>query len=147
MPVATLVDVVASNDVDLANRSAYGQNALKELQLTDSASTTYTTLLKTNQTTAQTVLNQFFTKAGIDVLIASTQAYATAGYSALTLPLGLSKSGEPQGAILIDKYLDEPKLLALGYAIAQATRARKPPNLDATLATFTKLSQAAPKSP
>ncbi|MEA5448061.1 amidase family protein [Leptolyngbya sp. CCNP1308] len=143
-PVVALVDVVSFNYADPANRIPYGQDHLSTAQRSDSPSAAYTTLRETHQTTARTALDQLFADAGIDVLIASTQAYAAAGYPALTVPIDFAETGEPLGTYLIGKALGEPDLLAVGYAIEQATQARQPPDLDKTLATFTNLHHAVP---
>ncbi|QKD82837.1 amidase [Thermoleptolyngbya sichuanensis A183] len=143
-PVTALIDVVSFNYADPANRIPYGQDHLSTAQRSDSPSAAYTTLRETHQTTARTTLDQFFAEAGIDVLIASTQAYAAAGYPALTVPIGYAETGEPLGVTLIGKALSEPDLLAVGYAIEQATQARQPPDLDKTLASFTNLHHALP---
>ena len=80
------------------------------------------------------------------MLIAATQAYAAAGYPALTVPIGFAETGEPLGVTLIGKALGEPALLAVGYAIEQATQARQTPDLDKTLATFPHLHHAVPSA-
>lgn len=146
-PIPDLIDVISFNNADPANRVPYGQRYLEMSQRADSPSDDYTKLRETNQTNSRKILDLFFTSAKIDVLIAPTQIYAAAGYPAMTVPIGVSEAGEPQGVTLIGKRLGEPDLLAVGYAIEQATRARKAPNLEATLATFKRLNHAAPRNP
>jgi len=146
-PVVALIDVVSFNNADLANRVPYGQRYLEMSQRADSPSADYTQVRERNQTTSRGVLDPFFTGPGIDVLIAPTQIYAAAGYPAMTIPIGVSEAGEPQGVTLIGKRLGEPDLLAVGYAIEQATQARQAPNLAATLATFKRLNHAIPAKP
>jgi amidase len=141
-PVAALIDVVSFNYADPANRIPYGQDYLSTAQRSDSPSVAYTTLRDTHQTTARAALDQVFADTGIDVLIAGTQAYAAAGYPALTVPIDFAETGEPVGVFLIGKALSEPDLLAVGYAIEQATQTRQAPDLDKTLATFTNLHHA-----
>jgi amidase len=143
-PVAALIDVVSFNNADPANRIPYGQRHLEAAQRSDSPSAAYTTLRETHQTTARNDLDKVFADAGIDVLIADTQVYAAAGYPAMTVPIGFTETGEPLGVTLIGKALGEPDLLAVGYAIEQATQARKAPDLDKTLGTFTNLHHAVP---
>jgi amidase len=143
-PVAALIDVVSFNYADPSNRIPYGQRHLEAAQRSDSPSAAYTTLRETHQTTARNDLDKVFADAGIDVLIASTQAYAAAGYPALTVPIGFAETGEPLGAYLIGKALSEPDLLSVGYGIEQATQVRKAPDLERTLATFANLHNAVP---
>ncbi len=144
VPVKDLAAIIAVNNGDPNNRIPYGQGYLTASQKTDSDSPEYAAMRAKNQSTMQAGFNQLFKTANIDVLISDTQAYAAAGYPALTVPTGVSPKGEPEGIFLIGKYLGEPDLLAVGYAYEQATHARKPPNLQATLATFTNLKQALP---
>ncbi|MBI4783003.1 MAG: amidase [Oscillatoriophycideae cyanobacterium NC_groundwater_1537_Pr4_S-0.65um_50_18] len=144
-PVAALINVVSFNNADPANRVPYGQDHLTAAQRSDSPSAAYTTLRDTHQATARAGLDQLFAEAGIDVLIADTQIYAPAGYPALTVPIGFAANGEPLGTTLIGKALGEPDLLAVGYAIEQATQARQAPDLTKTLVTFTDLHHAVAK--
>lgn len=144
-PIAALIDVISFNNADPANRVPYGQRYLEISQRTDSPSDDYPKLREIYQTSSRGILDLFFTSAGIDVLIAPTQIYAAAGYPAMTVPIGVSTVGEPQGVPLIGKRLGEPDLLTVGYAIEGATRAREAPNLKATLATFKRLNHATPK--
>jgi len=146
-PVVALIDVVSFNNADPANRVPYGQRYLEMSQRADSPSADYTKVRERNQTTSRGILDPIFTAAGIDVLMAPTQIYAPAGYPAMTVPIGVSQTGEPQGVTLIGKRLGEPDLLAVGYAIEQTTQARQAPNLEATLATFKRLNHAVPAKP
>jgi amidase len=52
---------------------------------------------------------------------------AVAGYPHLTVPMG-QVSGLPVGLSFIGPAWSEARLLSLGYAFEQATRARRPPN-------------------
>ena len=146
-PIPALIDVLAFNYAAPDNRVPYGQRHLQISVRADSPSAEYTKLRETQQTTSRQILDQFFSSANIDVLIAPTQIYAAAGYPAMTVPIGVSAAGEPQGMTLIGKRLGEPDLLAVGYAIEQGTRARQAPNLETTLATFKRLHHAVPKNP
>jgi amidase len=146
-PIPDLIDVISFNNADPANRVPYGQRYLETSQRTDSPSEDYTKLRETYQTSSRYLLDLFFSSAEIDLLIASTQIYAAAGYPAITIPIGVSAAGEPQGVQLIGKKLGEPDLLAVGYAIEQATHARQSPNLETTLATFKLLNHVIPVNP
>ncbi len=118
-PIPALIDVLAFNYADPDNRIPYGQRHLQISVRADSPSAEYTKLRQIHQTNSRKILDLFFTSAKIDVLIAPTQIYAAAGYPAMTVPIGVSEAGEPQGVTLIGKHLGEPDLLAVGYAIEQ----------------------------
>ncbi|MFT3761740.1 MAG: amidase [Pseudoxanthomonas sp.] len=60
-------------------------------------------------------------------------AAAVAGYPSLTVPMG-SSNGLPLGIIFIGAAWSEPRLIELGYAYEQLTRARMPPEYKPTLA-------------
>ena len=59
-------------------------------------------------------------------------AAAVAGYPSLTVPMG-SSNGLPLGLVFMGTAWSEPKLIGLGYAYEQLTRARKPPEYRPTL--------------
>ncbi|MFA7377874.1 MAG: amidase family protein, partial [Patescibacteria group bacterium] len=55
-------------------------------------------------------------------------AYAAAAkYPCLIVPMGFSEAGEPTGLTFIARPFEEDKLLKMGYAFEQATKARKLP--------------------
>ncbi len=51
---------------------------------------------------------------------------AVARYPSLTVPMG-QVHGLPVGIVFLGAAWSEPRLIELGYAFEQATRARKPP--------------------
>ena len=54
--------------------------------------------------------------------------YATAGYPAITVPVGLLPDGKPMGITLIGKPGGDAALLAQAFAFEQASRLRPLPN-------------------
>lgn len=69
---------------------------------------------------------------GDDFPGASYGAAAVAGYPSLTVPMGAS-DGLPLGLIFIGGAWSEPRLIELGYAYEQRSRARTPPRFLPTL--------------
>lgn len=83
--------------------------------------------------TATRLLEAAFSTHGVEVLVSlgntHSQIYATAGYPAVTVPLGLSPEGAPNGVTFIGKQGQDARLLACAHAFEQATRLRQPPLL------------------
>jgi amidase len=60
---------------------------------------------------------------------AASQSAAIVGYPHITVPAGFVQ-GLPVGVSFISKAWSEPTLIRLAYSYEQATRARRPPNLE-----------------
>jgi amidase len=75
----------------------------------------------------------FAAHGGMEVLVSMANLhsifYATAGYPAITVPIGRKDSGEPVGVTLIGKKGQDALLLSYAYAFEQATRAHIPADL------------------
>jgi amidase len=80
---------------------------------------------------ARALLDKVFAESGVEVLVSLSNVhstlYATAGYPAITVPLGLNREGAPNGVTFIGKAGGDAKLLAYAYAFEQATRHRCAP--------------------
>ncbi len=84
--------------------------------------------------------------AGADVLLIDDTmiSYPIAGFPSLTIPIGYGPDGQPFGLRFVARYLGEPALIAVGYAIEQAANARIAPDLDTVLESFAGLNMAVP---
>lgn len=87
---------------------------------------------------ASAVLDATFEKTGARMLVSienmHSTLYATAGYPAITVPLGLREDGgTPAGITFIGRRGEDGALLAMAYAFEQATRLRVEPPLDYTV--------------
>jgi amidase len=69
-------------------------------------------------------------------------AAAVAGYPSLTVPMG-DAQGLPLGMVFMGTAWSEPRLIELGYAFEQASKARKPPQFANTLNATTTARTAA----
>jgi amidase len=80
---------------------------------------------------ARALLDKAFAESGAEVLVSLSNVhstlYATAGYPAITVPLGLNGEGAPNGVTFIGKAGGDAKLLAFAYAFEQVTRHRCAP--------------------
>jgi amidase len=81
---------------------------------------------------ATDALEETFRSVGADVLISfeniHSPFYATAGYPAITVPMGTNEDGRPVGITFIGKIGQDAKLLSYAYAFEQATQMRMTPS-------------------
>ena len=93
----------------------------------------YQKLCLDNRALAASKLDQMFDQQGVEVLVShfnlASEYYATAGYPAITVPLGLDEKGAPIGVTFIARRGQDAALLAYAYAFEQATRLRVEPPL------------------
>jgi len=140
--VQSLEEIIALNSKDMSNRAPYGQGYLDESQNASISEGEYLALKEQNQTTARDALSSLFVDYGVDVLLSDVgQAYAPAGFPAITVPNGYDESGQPTNIIMVADYLGEPQLLAVAYAFEQATQARVEPDLETTIQQIEALSE------
>lgn len=134
--VVTLEDLIAYNNEEPKRRMPFGQNMLEKFApLTAELSAADYEKLTADMHTAMTdaIDAAFAAHGGAEVLVSMTNLhsifYATAGYPAITVPIGRKESGEPVGVTLIGKKGQDAQLLAYAYAFEQATRAHIPADL------------------
>jgi amidase len=139
--VGSLEEIIALNAEDLANRAPYGQGHLEESQNAPLSEEEYLEAKEENQSKARDALTSLLADNAIDVLISDVgQAYAPAGFPAMTVPIGYGADGMPLGITMVADYLGEPNLIAVGYALEQASKARRAPDLEATIEQITAIS-------
>lgn len=133
-PHRDLAAIIDYNKQDLKNRAPYGQGYLEAAQQTLITAGQYDSLRRHNQARARHIIDSLLSHYQVDAIMHSLgQVYAPAGYPALSVPAGYDDTGKPVSFILVGTYLSEPTLLAIGYALEQATKARRQPDLEATL--------------
>ncbi|MBK8048224.1 MAG: hypothetical protein IPK16_14535 [Anaerolineales bacterium] len=142
-PIASLAEVVAINNEDLANRAPYGQLFLEKSVSNTTTAEEYVRIRAVAQALAQNWMKTVLETNNVDILV-SGMSYSgnagAAGVPALTIPAGLDPKGEPQGIVLSGDYLSEPKLFAVGYALEQVLQGRVEPDLAATIAEIEAVS-------
>ena len=155
-PVKTLAELIAFNSANADRQMPYfGQEIFEQSQalgpLTD---TKYRAAArKSRQLAGPSGIDATLKKHRLDALITPTNgpawaidpingdhftgagygAAAVAGYPSLTVPMGDAHE-LPLGLAFIGPKWSEQRLLSLGYAFEQLTRARKPPQFRATIA-------------
>lgn len=145
--VKTVEDLIAYNAADAQRRIPTGQQLLQLVAPLSAglSAADYAALAAQMRQAATEMLEASFRKAGADVLVSfetkHSEVYATAGFPAITVPLGLrtrgqvlepsgvSSVGMPVGITFIGKRGEDAKLLACAYAFEQATNLRVRPVL------------------
>jgi len=134
--VVTLEDLIAYNRADPKRRMPFAQDLLERFApfTTDFSAADYAKLAADmNSVTTKALDAAFSENGGVEVLVSMANLhsifYATAGYPAITVPIGRKDSGEPVGVTLIGKKGQDAQLLSYAYAFEQATRARIPADL------------------
>ena len=88
------------------------------------------------RTAAAAILDATFAACAADVLVSLTNLhsplYATAGYPAVTVPLGLRAIGMPTGVVFIGRRDADAALVQCAFAFEQATNLRVTPALPVT---------------
>jgi len=134
-PIKTLTDAVVINKEDLENRAPYGQDYLEGSVDTKITQDEYEQIKAENSQGSADAITAVFEKYDIDVLMSDlNQRYAPAGFPAITVPAGYdAETGQPLPVVFTARYLDDGKLLAVGYAYEQAAQAWVAPNLETTM--------------
>jgi amidase len=134
--IATPEDLIAWNAADPATRAPFGQDLLTTLSRLSAPITAadHPGLVADFRQAATDALIATFTATGADILVSTSSVhapfYATAGWPAVTVPLGLAADGHPIGITLIGQAGDDSRLLAIAAEVEAATAARVQPRLD-----------------
>jgi amidase len=134
--VVTLEDLIAYNREDPKRRMPFGQDLLEKfapLSAERSAADYAKLTADMHKVMTEAMDAAFAAHGGMEVLVSMANLhsifYATAGYPAITVPIGRKDSGEPVGVTLIGKKGQDALLLSYAYAFEQATRAHIPADL------------------
>lgn len=154
-PIATLADLIEFNRSHAAAEMPFfGQELLEAAQAKGSLreSAYITARMRARRLAGPEGIDAALQADGLDALVVPTTgpawiidaatgdrfpgagygAAAVAGYPSLTVPMGHS-DGLPLGLTFMGTAWSEPRLLELGYAYEQLTRARRPPEYRPTL--------------
>lgn len=127
----TVEEIVAYNKEDSFKRIPYGQalfEGIVALELTPEDHAQLRTRLHTEGVRYfETPMQELQLNAILSIDNMNAGYAATAKYPCLIVPMGYRDNGEPTGLTFIARPLEEDKLLKIGYAFEQATKARKLP--------------------
>ena len=133
--LVTLGDLIAWNTTDPAVRAPFGQGVLEALAQISAPLTAadLTEAAAALDAAATAALERAFAKADAEVLLSTSSIhadfYATAGWPAVTVPLGLGPTGQPIGLTLIGREGQDERLLEIAWAVEWATQAIVTPPL------------------
>jgi amidase len=130
-PTATVARLLSFNTRHPRRRMPKGQLIVNMATLTAPDEAGYRAAAPDLVRDATSILDAAFESAGTDVLASVTNLhspfYATAGYPAITVPIGLRANGMPTGVVLIGRPGTDETLLSRAFAFEQATTLRVPP--------------------
>ncbi|ANU18820.1 amidase [Planococcus plakortidis] len=134
-PVRSMGDVIAFNNEHPETMLKFGQNLLEQADRMSGKLTEreYVEALERNRfLAAEQGMNETFRETGVDALLLpkdfGCNIGAAAGFPSITVPYGLTESGEPFGITFAGQAFDEPKLIEYAYAFEQATAGRSQPS-------------------
>ncbi len=131
--MTNLEEVIAFNEKDSIDRIPFGQSKLKYSQQNSVTPAEYEEMTRKGKNDTQNYIRKLLKDRQVDFLLTLrsrfSTIYAPAGFPALTIPVGYSRSGEPVGLTLVGDYLTDAELIAAAYAFEQKHQLVKPSKL------------------
>lgn len=131
LPYHSVSDILAYNQQDSARRMPYGQGRIAGVTTTKTSPEEMAQLRMNIRKSGVSYFEKPMQENQLDVILSinnrSAGLAAAANYPCLTVPMGYKTNGEPIGITFIARPFEEDKLLKIGYAFEQATKARKIP--------------------
>ena len=129
--VKSVKDVVRFNHLDTLKRAPYGQQLFEGILIDSTSLGSLEDIKFELNKNGMAFFNQPMNDLNLDVILSINNYHAgfaaVAKYPCLTVPMGYKNTGEPISLTFIAKPFQEQKLLELGYAFEQLTKARKFP--------------------
>lgn len=127
----TMKEIVVYNREDSLMRIPYGQQEFEEASVIDYSPKELSLLRARLQSEGTRFFETPMAENQLDVILSIDNfnaGYAAAArFPCLIIPMGYTQTGQPTGITFIAKPFEEAKLLKMGYAFEQATKARKLP--------------------
>lgn len=134
-PATTLSELADFNLAEPRVRMPRGQQLLALAMLLETDRATYEDAAVNLRRRATAILNTAFEARGCTVLVSlsnlHSSLYATAGFPAVTVPLGLRRNGMPAGVTLIGRLGEDARLLGFAHALERCVGPRVAPALPA----------------
>ena len=132
----TLADLIAFNKAHCPQELVYYGQEIFELadQLPGYPNDpTYVAARNHARTAARSGIDDAMASGNLDAIVAphltNSTGPAVAGYPNFSMPVGIRSSGRPAGMLMYSTFLHEPQLIAMGYDLEQALKARQQPQL------------------
>jgi len=137
----TLADLIAFNRAHCEEEMKYfGQEWFEQAELTPGLRDPLYLAARANclRKTRALGIDRVLEQDHVDAIVAPTYSYATApaavaGYPSISVPFSLTTAGRPAGVWMYAGFLQEPKLLALAYALEQVRPPRVSPHFAGTV--------------
>jgi amidase len=137
--IRTLADLIQFNVDHCAEEMPwYGQEIFELAEQTsgDLSDPEYLAAKATNQGFGKNVIDGLLGQ-GFDAIIMPTYGFGTSpaavsGYPSMAVPVGYTATGRPVGVWLAAGFMQEQRLIGLGYAIEQKLQARVAPTMPGT---------------
>jgi len=127
----SVADILAYNKQDSTKRMPYGQGRIAGVPKTTTTDEDMVKLRASIRKSGVSYFEKPMQQHRLDVILSinnrSAGQAAAANYPCLTVPMGYKPNGEPIGMTFIARPFEEDKLLKIGYAFEQATKARRIP--------------------
>jgi len=151
----TLADLIEFNLSHCAGEMTYFGQEIFEIadSTTDLSDPEYLAARANATTLAKAGIDNAIAAHHVDAIIAphvtNTTGPAVSGYPNLALPTGIRPNGRPAGLLMYSGFLQEPKLIALGYDLEQALNVRQQPQMLGTphIVADAGICAALPKKP
>jgi len=129
--ISSVQDIVEFNKKDTTIRIPYGQGLFTGIVENFIGKEELTQIKLKLHNTGVNYFEKPITEHNLDVILSvnnrSAGFAAVAEYPCLAVPMGYTEKGEPTSITFIARPFEEDKLLKMGYAFEQATKARKSP--------------------
>jgi amidase len=131
----TLADLIAFNVANCPAEMTYFGQELFEISdsTTDLTDPAYLAARANASLLAKSGIDNAIATHHLDAIVAphvtNTAGPAVSGYPNLALPTGIRANGRPAGLLMYSGFLQEPKLIALGYDLEQELNVRRQPRL------------------
>ncbi|QJW89771.1 amidase [Spirosoma taeanense] len=128
----SVADILAYNRLDSTKRMPYGQGRIAGVTKATTSPDEMAQLRSNIRKNGVSYFEKPMQQHKLDVVLSinnrSAGLAAAANYPCLTVPMGYKTNGEPIGMTFIARPFEEDKLLKIGFAFEQATKARRLPD-------------------